>query len=192
MEQVRHVVGLILDALAIVRVPGGHDEVPHPLPAQLRLVEAAGGGVEPGLCHGPVQGEDLAEAVHGAALLFAGDVVAGDPCGGPVSLIQKAHLKELFGPVPGPVVLVPQAHLPGDPLPAREGQGVLCVHLVALHLPGLPLLGDDLVGFLLHAPLGIPHEPGLLDVDAQGVEEMLGFQTDGVHVTPPSAARAGP
>ena len=68
-KRLRHVVGLVLDALAVVRVAGRHAEAADLLAINARLVEAAGRDVEACAHQAGRNIKGATEAVHGIAAL---------------------------------------------------------------------------------------------------------------------------
>lgn len=109
-QQARHVVGLILDPLAVVRNAGGANEIAHTLPVDVCLIQSAGSDIQPSLFH--INGmKAFAETVHRIALLFVYPIIPGDPSGFPT---VNAGLKGRLRPVPGSAVFVPEPDLPED------------------------------------------------------------------------------
>lgn len=181
LQQQCHIVGLVLHPLAVVGVAGGQDEIAHPVPVELCLVQPAGGDVEPGLFD-TSGGEALAEAVYGVTVLFPGGVVSGDPVCCPGFIFGKPRLKTGLGPVARLAGLVPQADLPGDG--GARGDGFAAPrrpHGGAFHPAAVPesvsavIGGGDLPSGLGDAALAVPEQPGAGKVDAYGVQQVFRF-----------------
>ena len=184
VQKGRHVVGLNLHPPAVIRQAGGQDEISCPRAVEPRLIQAAGGDVQPGPAHGG-HGEGLAEAVHGIPPLPVHPVIAGNPL--PLPAVN-AGFKGGRLPVAGGVVLVPEADFPHDPGFRRHGCAAPgCPHGAGNDLPAVPqhrpcvILRSDAVGGLHGAALAVPQQAGSGDVNAHGVCQIFGFQSDGLH-----------
>lgn len=162
-QQVRHVVGLILDPLPIVRNAGGANEIAHTLPVDVCLIQSAGSDIQPGFFR-QGQGKFLPEAVHRVAFFPVDPVIPGDPLCFPM---VNAGLKGGLRPVPGSASLVPEPDLPED---LRSGCDCWAapggLHGIRFHFSAVPkriprfVCGEDLVSGLLHAAFAVPGKPG--------------------------------
>ena len=79
VQQFRHVVGLILHALPIVRIPRRKAEIADPFSVEPRFIEPARRGVQPRGCHRLFNRNELSEAVDRIAFLPVRNVIARDP-----------------------------------------------------------------------------------------------------------------
>ena len=181
-KELRHIVDLIGKVTGILR---GQD-AGEPLAVQLRLVYAAGGGIEPRLLHFSFQGEGLAVYIRGKPVLLVGAHTA-DPLGPVVLFAQKAHLEEGVGRgfflVP-----FPEGHVPADSFSGLQGPAfIAAAHPVSLYLAGIeqgfsPFVpGDDPVGGLFGTAFAFPAEQGVGVVNAKGVNTVVGPQAYGFH-----------
>ena len=125
MEQLGHVIGLVLDPFAVIRVARRQRIPAHFFSIQPCFIQPAGGDIKPCLPGRLRHGEDFAEAIHGAALLFVDRVGSGDPLRRPDG---DAPLKEGLAPFPRGVAFIPEANFPSHPLPVVEPLGVLGPH----------------------------------------------------------------
>ena len=159
LQQIRHIVGLVLHALAVVGNAGSEDKITNALPVQLCLVQAAGSDVQPRLFY--IGGaKSLAEAVHGVTIFFVDRIIAGDPLGAPC---VDAGLKGGLCPIAGIAVFVPKPHVPEHLRFRRHGCAVPSyAHGGAFHPTAVPedaaavIGGNDLIGGLLPTALTVP------------------------------------
>ena len=179
-QQVRHIVDLILDALAVVRGAGRQQRVPDAPAVEPRLIQAAGRKIQPGLLN-LSRGKHLAEAIHRVALLFTDGIVPRDPQGAPVRSIQKPHFeKGLARPRAGIVVLIPEPHAPADALPGSKRVWIIRVHGAGGHLPAVPYRTairrcKDLECALRDPVLTSPEQPRMRNINAQRVLQIFRF-----------------
>ena len=169
-KHVRDVVGLVLHALAVVGIAGGHHEVADLFAAETRLIQAAGRDVQPRLPDRLFHRKTLAEAVDGAALFRIDLVIPGDPLRPPG---RDAHLKKGLAPLARLALLIPEADAPVHALALAQQRGIDRLHRGALDPAAVPVFGDDPIRRLLHAALAVPHQAGFLNVDPDGVEQVF-------------------
>ena len=156
-----HVIGLVLNALFVVRQTRRKHKIADFHAVELRFIQPAGGDVQPRPMRIFLDRKGFAEAVHGIALFFVDHIIAGDPFCSPIGLIQKPCLKECFRPFARLIVFIPEANTPVDALPAVEWKRVNGVHGSAFHLAAVPVLRDNPIGRLLRASLAVPHQAGM-------------------------------
>ena len=178
LQKVGHIVGLVLHALSVVGDTGRQNEIPHALPVELCLIQAARRYVQPRLA-GVLHSKMLGKAIHGIALFFVGRIVAGDPACLPA--IQPGFKKGGFR-FAGDVVFVPKLHRPLHP--RFGGQGCAAprgAHGAAWHLAAVPqavrgiIRCRNAVGGLRFAARTVPVQAGRRKIYAEGVCQMFGF-----------------
>ena len=113
-QQLRHIIGLVLQTHSIVGNTGRQHKIAGTLPVDPGLVVPAGG--HPG---GSIQRKFLFKQIYRVPLLLIRHIIPGNPGGLPVRRIQQSHLKErLLAPVPFRVVFIPELYLPENTVPA--------------------------------------------------------------------------
>ena len=139
LQQFRHIVGLVLNPFAVIRVAGSHAEITDLFPAQPRFIQAAGGDIQPRLFYVGNK-KSFPKAIHGIAPLMIHPVIPGDPFCLPVSGIQQAQLKGgNFRPRTRLILFVPKTHLPGHQASAFQFLSVIgSAHSISGSFPAVP------------------------------------------------------
>ena len=177
-----NIIGLILYPFAIVCIAGSHAEIPDFHTAQSCFIKAAGGDIQPCPINRMRNNKHLPKAVHWVALFFIDCVVAGNPCRLPVAFFQKSRFKRGFRPLARFVIFIPETNLPGDMFPAFQHDRIHSAHGGTFHFAALPFFRHDFIGSLPDAAFRIPHQAGLLQINADRIFQIFCSQADCFHV----------
>ena len=142
-------------------------------------MDAAGRGIEARL-DDILRDKFLFEAVHRIAAPGIGLVVAGDPLGRPVALLQQPQLEAAFAGFARLALFIPDLHAPGNSIPAAEHLSPIgdVGHGRALHLAAVPdglapAGADDPIGGLRDSILRVPVKPGLRIAEAKRLSQIF-------------------
>ena len=111
-KQSCHIIGLILDTLTIIGMPGGKDKVTDASAIEAAFVNAAGSGIQPRF-DDIFDKNRFAEAIYRITLFFIHCIIAGNPLCFPVGRMKQSHFK--YGrlrPVARHIIFIPQTHPP--------------------------------------------------------------------------------
>ena len=165
LQVCRYIVGLVLDALAVIGHAGGKEKILDALAVDRNVVDAACRGIEPCGRDLAFCGERFAEAIDRITARGIGPIVTRNPFCRPVGSVQKTEFKNALAHLPRLAVLVPKRDRPCYTVAAHKRLSFIpdMRHAVGCDLAGIPnvlaaLGADDLIGGLLFAALTVPRK----------------------------------
>ena len=190
LQEVGHVIGLILNAFFVAGPARGQQPIPHALAVEVQFIKAQAGGIDACRCHFTVQRKGGAQQRSRLWLRCILVPIGSDPISLPICVIEQPHLPSRRGAPRGRcIIFIPDAHPPVATLrrlkhrPAiGDMQGLVRADFLRVPQPGTPVVSDlDLIGTLFcPAVIGLQlsTKAGLWYVEADGIGEI--FAGEGV------------